>query len=532
MDGLSRAALEELARRESRWKPRTALFAQQVQFLSDRAKRKVGVCTRRAGKTRACSHLLLETCLENPGAICLYFALTRASAKRLIWGELNKLNAKHRLGIIFNITDLTATLPNGSQIILSGAENADDIEKWRGNAYHLVVIDEAGSFGPHIAALVEEVLEAALLDHDGTMVLVGTPTPRCAGWFYEAATDRSRGWSLHEWSILDNPHLPHARAYIEDLKKRRGWDEQTPAFLREFRGRWVRSDDVLVYHYDQVKNDFDQLPPGHVWSYVIGGDVGFRDRAAWSVLAWSETSPAAYFIHNETHAGLIPYELAQVWKRLLVDYPGAQCVMDCGALGLPIAEEFRTRYNLPIIAADKRDKLAGIELLNGDLRTGKIFARHNSRLTEEWQQLQFDPKVSLRDPQARREDPHMPNDAADSALYAYRFSRHYWHTPPSAKVAPEAEAAMDDRFQAQRRRETADPFAGYGPGDDEGFGPGARRHGDHLRESAGTARLHGQSPRGWRRSSRSRGRRRPPGGRAAARPATGPRRPGQARRAA
>ncbi len=398
-----------------------------------------------------------------------------------------------------------------------------------------MVIDEAGSFGPHIAALVEQVLGPALLDFRGTMVLVGTPTARCAGWFYEATTDRSKGWSVHHWSLLDNPFLPDGRvgtvAYLEDEKRRRGWTEQTPGFLREYRGQWVRSDDVLVYHYDQTKNDFDELPAGHVWSYVIGGDVGFRDRAAWTVLAWSETSPAAYFVHSEAKAGLIPYELAQVWKRLLVSYPNAQCVMDCGALGLPIAEEFRSRYGLPIIAADKRDKLAGIELLNGDLRTGKLFARHGSRLTEEWQQLQFDAKVSTRDPQARREDPHMPNDAADSALYAYRFSRHYWHTPPSAKVAPEAETAIEERFHAQRRRENADPFAGYGPGDDEGFGPGAR-HGDQLRRTAGPARLPGEGAGARRGPSRPGHGRRQLEGRAAAGAAGGARRRGQARAAA
>lgn len=461
-----RTILEEQARRAARWQPTSDLFAQQRRFVQDPARFKAALCSRRAGKSRSCANYLVKVAQSRPGAICLYVALTRLSAKRIMWRELVKLNATHGLGAIFNLSELTVAFPNGSQIILSGAQEEADIEKWRGSPYDLVVIDEAGSMGPHIETLVLEVLEPALMDYQGTMVLIGTPNARCLGWFHDVTTGRTKGWSTHKWTVLDNVHLPNARHEIEAIKERRGWTEQTPAFLREYRGLWVRSDDDLVYSYDPAINDFDDLPKGMVWEHALGVDVGFRDRAAFVVLAWSEDSPAAYVVHDEAHSGLIPSAIAEKIIKLRADWSASEVVMDCGALGLSIAEEFRQRYHLPIEAADKADKLAGIELVNGDFKAKRLFVRDNSPLSDEIKVLQYDTKAKGRDPNARREDPHQPNDLADAFLYVFRKSRHYWHRPATQAVKVGSQAWAESLKQRQPQGPD------FGPGDLTDFGPG------------------------------------------------------------
>lgn len=455
MSEVARLALEERARRATLWRPSQGLFAQQRRFVEDSSRFKAAVCSRRAGKTLAAVHYLLGVALGRAGALCLYIALTRLSAKRILWRELVKLNAKHKLGASFNASELTVELPNGSQVVLTGAQEEADIEKWRGSPYDLVVIDEAASFGPHIETLVLEVLQPALMDHKGTLALIGTPNARCAGWFHDVTTGVRPGWSTHKWTMLDNPFMPPDIAQeLEMLKVQHGWTEQTPAYLREMRGLWVRSDDDLVYAYDPTRNDFDELPEGHAWEHVLGVDVGFRDRTAFVVLAWSEACPAAYVIHAEHHAKLIPSTIAPIITRLKDKY-AARVVMDCGALGVGYAEEFRQRHGLIIEAAQKTEKMVAIEHLNDDLRAGRLFIRDEGPLPEELKVLQYDTRGQARDPNARKEDPHQPNDLCDALLYAHRMSRHYWYRPEVEQRRVEPLDDWAERYAAaQNRRDT------------------------------------------------------------------------------
>ena len=76
------------------------------------------------------------------------------------------------MGMEFLENQLTVKLPNGSQIILGGCQDPGEVDKFRGPAYSRVIIDEAQSIKTSILeTLVNDVLEAALLDHDGELWL-------------------------------------------------------------------------------------------------------------------------------------------------------------------------------------------------------------------------------------------------------------------------------------------------------------------------------------------------------------------------
>ena len=190
------------------------LFGLQQDFINDPSKLKAALCGRRAGKTYAICYYLIQEAFRAPESICAYIGLSRISAKRLMWQALKRANRQFKLGMRFNNAELIATLPNHSQIFLAGANDEGDIDKLRGSAYRLVALDECASFGPHIDTLVEEVIEPALLDYDGTLALIGTPNAACRGLFYKATTDKSYGYSLHHWTVLNNPHIPKARPWL------------------------------------------------------------------------------------------------------------------------------------------------------------------------------------------------------------------------------------------------------------------------------------------------------------------------------
>ncbi len=451
-------ALEQVGELEPR-DPLDDLFPQQRAFVLSGAKRRAAVCSRRAGKTTADSRLLLKAAKDHPGSISCFFGVTQKVARRLMWPELLRVNREYDLGLRFDASNQEIHCPNGSQLWLCGAKDEAEIEKARGQKYPLVILDEVGSYRASILkALVDEVITPALMDLDGALVLTGTPTAMLSGLFYDVTRPeldlRSPGWEVHRWTVADNPHMPHAREWIEAEKERRGWTEQTPGFLREFRGLWVRSDDLLVYAYDPEDNDFspDSLQTNEDWHYVLGLDVGWHDRTAFVLACYSRTSPVWYVLESRAEQHLIPSAVAEIVGEYRARHRIERVVMDTGGLGKAIAEEFKRRFHLPIEPADKREKSAFIELMNGDMRRGLIKAEQGSPLAQEWAVLQYDAK--------RKEDPGQRNDLADAALYAYRASRPYLSREPAKPVDPNSESWGKQHEQklakaAQRRRAEA-----------------------------------------------------------------------------
>lgn len=422
--------LQEQIKRRAEYKTRSfrwdealvaSLFDKQARFVLSSAKAKIAQCTRRAGKTHAASAHLALSAHQHKGSTALYLALTRKSAKRLLWPKLKQLKRDYGVPLEFNESDLVASLPNGSQIMLYGADQENMAERLRGDAYSIVIVDEAASFGANLEYVLTDVVEPALLDYQGSLCMIGSPGPVLAGPFYEACTDPKRGWEMHKWSVLDNAHLPHAAKWIEELKIRRGWNDDNPTYLREYCNVWCDDPDSLVYKFTPDRNEYTELPSGVEFSYVLGMDLGYEDAAAWGVVAFSEDHPVAYLVHSESHSHWIPSQWSAKTKALQERYRPIATVADCGALGKAIVEEMNARYQLGIVPAEKSQKMTMIELMNGDFRSERLMVH------ESLDPLKHQYKTLVKDKTGTREDPTMPNDLCDSMLYPYRFAYHYLH---------------------------------------------------------------------------------------------------------
>jgi len=85
------------------------------------------LCNRRSGKSCGAGLYLYQEAYETPGVSCLYIALPRDSAKKIMWKDVLKpINRKLGLGAHFNETELTATLPSEQREM--GDEDARDGE--------------------------------------------------------------------------------------------------------------------------------------------------------------------------------------------------------------------------------------------------------------------------------------------------------------------------------------------------------------------------------------------------------------------
>lgn len=429
-----KAIIQELARREKvkaekaaapKFKLEEFCFDKQLALIQDPAKFKCAVTSRRSGKSTGCIADMYATARQYPDINVLYLTLNRRSAKRIIWRELLKLVGKYEKESDMRIdnTELTISLDNGSQIMLGGTEDESSIDRWRGLALKKVYIDEAQSFRPFIKQLVDDVVVPSLFDYDGSLILIGTPGPVCQGYFYEAAT--GHGWSHHHWTIFDNPWIEKKSGKkVSELlaaeRARRGITEQDPTYRRESLGQWVPDGDALAFKFSHDRNTYENLPPGE-YIYILGADIGWLDSDAIAILGYNFEDKNVYLIEEHVKAKQGITDFVNDIKYFIEKYKPVRMVMDAGALGKKIQEEIRQRHGIFLEAAEKNRKMEFIELLNDDLRTGRIKVKRDSRFAEDCFLVQKD----LTNPARPKISDVYHTDIGDSFLYSWRECKHY-----------------------------------------------------------------------------------------------------------
>lgn len=422
----------------------SSLFPAQRSFLDDTSHLKAALCTRRAGKSHSAAAILYAAAISKPNTVALYLALTRRSAKAIMWHKLKEIDRQFGLGLKFSEADLIVTLPNDSRIVLFAADIENLSDRLRGDAYICVVIDEAQSYGTHLQYLIDDVLEPATLDHNGSIALIGTPGPIPAGVFYDATT-KATAYSTHRWSLLDNTYLPHAHDWLTRLRSERGWTEENPTWRREYLGEWCQDDSALVYRgFKRSRNLYRGALSATAWNYIVGLDLGWHDQTAFSVVAYSKYSPNAHVVRAFGRSEMRISRVAEVLLALQNEFAPIAIVADTGGLGKAICEELKSRYSLPIVPAEKTEKLATIEAINSDYIDGRILLHEScTDLITQYETLTWDEK-------RLHENPSLRNDLCDSTLYPLRYSRHYWHRPKDPDLTPEQLAQKSERDMLEK----------------------------------------------------------------------------------
>lgn len=432
-------------------------FPEQLAFINDKARFTAAQCGRRAGKTYALAEKFLKQMEKYPGSLSRYIALTRDSAKDIMWPVLHELNDKYNLGANLAESTLTMTLPNGAKLRLFGADMINFIRRLKGAKSPAVAIDEAQEFGNHLETLINDVLTPTIADYaDSWISLTGTPGPIPRGYFYDVTHAGKYNYSVHRWTIFDNPHMPGAGKFVEELKARNLWTEETPTYLREYKNRWVLDTESLLIKYKEELNHYETLPQGK-WVYILGVDIGHRDADALAVVAWNEQSKEVYLVEEVITRGQDITELSNQITAVQGRYEIAKIIMDEGALGKKIAEEIRRRKHLPIQPADKMRKMENVAFLNEWLRLGHFKAKKDSRFAQESYQLQIDYERTT--PTRLEVKKGFHSDIIDAVLYAFKESPAftYQKEPPKPvvgttewfnKEVTDMEKAAQDHFEA------------------------------------------------------------------------------------
>lgn len=410
------------------------LFSAQRALAEDPAQYTSALCPRRAGKTFTNSRILAADAHKRQGARCLYVALTARTAENLMWRPLCELLDSRGVEYTANASKQQIRIDQTQgEVWLRGANDIRAIERLRGFAFDRVILDECASFGSYVESMIDDVLDATLTDYRGRLTLTGTPSAACAGLFYDATAGNRTEYSRHRWDILDNNRMPRwsgrkdwrqvAERFLEEKRSQKGWSEDNPIFLREWRGRWVRSADSLVYRFDRDRNTYKNIPERKGWRHVIGVDLGFQDSFAIVVWGYAADDPCLYEIDSFVAPCLVPSEWAAEVGKRIEKYDPDRIVADTGGLGRAIVEEWRQRHGMPIHAAEKTDKWAYVEMFNSDLHESMIKLRAGGQYAGQIEVLQRDPV------RPQKEDDRFRNDLCDAGLYGWREAKHWTESP-------------------------------------------------------------------------------------------------------
>jgi hypothetical protein len=432
------------------------LGAEQREFVQDEAQRKAALCGRQSGKSHGVAAWLVVRGLQCPDGHSVFIALTRSSARTIIYGALKKICTA--AGIKFRTVNedgqLYYVLENGHRIWITGCPHVGEIDKFRGVGFWSVAVDECGFMAGYLEELVEGVLDATLVAQQGKIALTSTPGVVPVGYFYEVTTGgaRGQGWSLHHWTILQNIGIPHASTWLADRMRRFGWNELTPIYVREWLGRWVNDLAGLVYPFNRSLNGWDGvLPEGRVTT-VLSVDVGFRDAMGFVVVSTVEGTGKKYIRYAEKQEGMTPNAVVARVNQLKVQWAAGRVVVDEGGMGKGYAVHMR-ESGIACEPAQKTEKRANQEWLAGEILPGNVQV--------DWDKCRalVDEALVLRWGEKGTEDPRFPNHACDAALYGCRALRvsHAEQGPGAPPVGTAAHAALvAAQYKAKREKEQRD----------------------------------------------------------------------------
>lgn len=517
----------------------------QRAAVEDTSRRISMLAGRGGGKTTAFRVRALRKISRRRRARVAYVATSRPEAERLNWEPMKELLSQ--LGEMdnfeFHESKMTCTCKRtGGTYQFFGADDKREINKLRGQPFDEFQPDEAASFDPK---LLEEMLDRAvgprLGERDGAIVLGGTPGHILYGLFYDVTRDGSDlhrpyalredaawagwdGYSSHAWDLFDIMALDNARElypamaknYDEALrqKARKGWGDDNPIWLREYRRRWAADNTTTMYAYRAHNDDgtpFNQwdplgwtvaqwaeyealpfeeqaarciemvrtcvaaLPEEHDdWMYGYGQDLGSRDPYALNIRAFSPTDPHRRTFHvgcfgrRKMYAKLIATLLigeeavaqalrGETYRDVdglfgVTGWPPA-IVADLAGLGETLIDELLNVYGIKIKAAEKKGKFGAIEVVNGDFADGRAVILAGSPLEQQYATLQWKPDEYGQP----KEDRAARNDHADSDTYIRtEIGAMFGGTPPPK---PDEKPTADGKKPAKvKPKPAAEPW--------------------------------------------------------------------------
>ena len=394
------------------------LYDKQLQVFNDPFDHLMAICGRRAGKTIMNSRFLVKKCLK-PGSRALYVNLSFDNAIRQMWDEV----LKAAQAIDFTVTNSTKSsgfieFANGSTIQFRGNNNKAAIDLVRGFHYNLAILDEVQG-QCQIRYAIDDVLEPALRDDKGTLLLTGTP-PRDPFSYCKELWESGR-YHTYNWNMTHNPFILDHETAIKEICEAKNRTIDDPLIQREYFGLFTPDTEARVYNiqtYDNVPKTF--IPE----IAYIGVDTGFTDYNGIATLMTGKNNGKleCYIIDeakfNHSTIQLIAETIKQNINKLPNGLP-YEVIVDQASH--QIAYELQQTYSIDnVYCSYKYDEAMSISQLQDLFQAGIIKAKADGYVVNESERIMWKRDIETDLLTDEIDDDNFHADIMDAVRYASR----------------------------------------------------------------------------------------------------------------
>lgn len=232
-------------------------------------------CARRFGKSYFLVALATKYALAKPNQQIRIAAPTHKQMSSIFKPLVNQIFKHFPKDCMPEHANGTYTFPNGSQIIIAGADYKEG-DALRGVASDLILVDEAG-FTKNLSYLVQDILLPQTLTTGGRIIIASTPPTSMDHDFISYISRAVQNEAYLKRTIYDNPML--SEKDVEDVVKECGGKE-TDTFRREYLCELISDTSALIVPEFRADLHIKESPvPSHFKAYV-GADFGLKDHTA------------------------------------------------------------------------------------------------------------------------------------------------------------------------------------------------------------------------------------------------------------
>lgn len=332
----------------------------QTKVWDDTHRFKVINVGRRSGKTVLSVIKLIQVACDKKEQHVWLISPTYRQSKLIAW-ELLKKYMPSGAKPVWNETELSCKLSNGSIISLKGADSPESL---RGTHIDFAVFDEVAFFTGWTG--VWNALRPILVDSKAPAWFVSTPNS--LNHFYDLYNTIDPDYKSFHFTSYDNPYLE-----AEEIDKVRS-EMTEDAFASEFLAEFRTHAGLVAPWFDRQRHLVTYSETNRDWDYFEVLDYGYSDPAAWLLIGVDQTG-VVQVVDGFREKGLDTTQVAakrQTKKgdiRIVqgwIDYPNDKVKADLTHLGIPLTQvEKASREGWDQILAESMGKYGKVQTGTG-----------------------------------------------------------------------------------------------------------------------------------------------------------------------
>lgn len=407
----------------TRYRILNQFYDRQREVMQEINHRKRIMCltSRRTGKSTMAAGIIDLVSVKKESDI-IYFNRTFANGIKQVFDNV----IKYADSVDLKITEKKKSdgyikFANGSSLQVFGNSNNAEADKARGYKARCVIIDEVGH-QRNLDYLLNEVIYPLMADYeDSTLLLLGTPS-RIPHHFSTKIWESDSSFRKYNWSMIENPYIPKAREFIEEICKAKGLSIESPFIQREYFGKIAPDTEAIIFKKRSYldSNTIAKIKSGEIkiTDIVIGVDYGFSDFNSMITLAYNRHEKTSFVIEESKFNRAT---VSEIIERVKKHHANAKEILE----GLRINPEdhlkiyadtneesitadLMVKHKLPAYNCYKYDKMFAIEMLADELRAGRMAIPKDGVLDSEMERTLY----------ARNEEDDIINEIDETAFHA------------------------------------------------------------------------------------------------------------------